>query len=185
MLPWYQLKIERGQKYQKIEDIQYSDFNKKIVKIKLFTLNELIKIYPNFKRSGEYIIFNEDLFFNYQNYLLFEKSPLFGGNDKLNLWSNIQQGDLIPGNEFKLCLFAKYPFKDLYINSGLYIYNWMIKEISTYQFILRSGGRFEIGRKIDSLFKSKLVLHEGRTFENSPAFEANVIETTEGFILKW
>ena len=185
MLPWYRLRSEPGRKYDKIEDIQFNDFNKRMVKIKLFTLNELIKIYPNFKKSGEYIIFNKDLIFNYNNYRLFENSELFGGNGKITIWTTIQSTDMIPGNEFKLCLFAKYPFKDIYIDSGVYIYNWMIKEISTYRFISKAGGRFEIGRRIEGLVKFKLVLHEGRTFENSPAFEANVIETSDGFMLKW
>jgi len=192
MLPWYSINSTSNGRYNNIENIRFSTVRDKIVKIELFALNELIKIYPNFKKYGEYIIFGEDLFFNYKNYLLFENDTNFGGYGKIITFKNIMEYDLIRGDTFKLCTFLKYPFKDIYIQSGLYIYNWMVKRISIYPMITFKNRRVEtqrpiIGSEIDCLVEYKLKTNVDKSFyplmlkyRTEP-----VQETQEGFILNW
>jgi hypothetical protein len=192
MLPWYSINSTSGGIHNNIENIRFSTVKDKLVRIELFSLNELIKIYPNFKKYGEYIIFGEDLFFNYKNYLLFENDTNFGGHGKIVTFKNITEYDLIRGDTFKLCTFLKYPFEDIYIQSGLYIYNWMVKKISIYPMITFQNRRVDTQRprlrsEIDCLIEYKLKTNVDKSFyplmlkyRTEP-----VQETQEGFILNW
>jgi len=191
MLPWYKL-ISSGGRYSTIEEIRLSEVRDKLVKIELFTLSELIKIYPNFKKAGEYIIFGEDLFFNYKNYALFENDRGFGGEGSITTFTTIQEYDIIRGNTFQLCTFLKYPFEDMYIQSGIYIYNWMVKSISIYPAIQVNNRRVESSRPrlrsvIDCLVNRRIKLVKDKSFYPKMLKYRTepVIETEEGFIFNW
>ena len=191
MLPWYKIISDEG-RYSTIDEIRFSDVKDKLVKIELFTLSELIKIYPNFKKAGEYIIFGEDLFFNYKNYTLFENNRGFGGEGNIITFTTIQEHDIIRGNTFQLCTFLKYPFEDMYIHSGLYIYNWMVKSISIYPAIQINNMRVESNRPrlrsmIDYLVKRKIKLVKDKSFypKMLKYRTESVIETEEGYIFNW
>jgi len=192
MVPWYTITRESC-RYSNIEEIRYSDIKDKLVKIELFSLNELIKLYPNFKKIGEYIIFGENLFFNYYNYLLFENNSGYGGNGKIITFKSITETDLIPGETFNLCSFLKYPFKDIYIQSGIYIYNWMVKSISIYPMITIDKYRRistlkpKLRNEIDCLYKVRLkrLSHKSLTeFGKKNEFK-QIIETPDGFQLNF
>lgn len=195
MLPWYSLVSISNAKYRKIENIRLGEVNNKLLKIELFSLSELIKIYPNFKKAGEYIIFDNDLQFNYKNYLLFENSLGFGGEGSITTFKNISNVDIIPGNQFRLCSFLRYPFEDMYIQSGLYIYNWMVKKISVYPQLVINNRRVEnhnprLGTPINILINLKIKFDShkdasGIRFILNPPKLNSVVETREGFILNW
>jgi hypothetical protein len=191
MLPWYS-KVYHDCRYSTVEEIRFSDLKDKLVRIELFSMTELIKLYPNFKKVGEYIIFNKDLFFNYKNYLLFENNLNFGGHGEIVTFKTINEYDLIRGSDFKLCTFLKYPFKDMYIQSGLYIYNWMIKKIAIYPMIKIDNRRVVSARprlrnEIDTLISFHIRTHKNRSYHDFKKHHEfkQIVETQDGFVLNW
>jgi hypothetical protein len=178
--------IDTDSVYQHIEEIPESHLIRNLVQIELFTLNELIKLYPSFKRRGEYIYFNDDLYFNYKNYRLFENNPAFGGSGNIEAYviiSKNQDYTLTENGELKFCKFLKYPFEDIYINSGIYIMNWMIKSIKIMtKFRVRDNKIIHGTRRHSSgdLLISKTVKHFYDE-EVIDVLEPRIIETPEGF----
>jgi len=135
MRPLYR-EVNIGGIYDKINEIP--NMKNQYFRIHLWSIQELLKLYPDNVLQGDYVIFNDGSYLNYKNYMLIQERAIEKNGD-FSLLRYFPKSSFIHGNSSNgFCYFLKYPFEDPYIDSGIYIYTYMIKKITRFQ--LRTRG---------------------------------------------
>jgi len=101
--------------------------------ITLFSIQELLKIYPNAYITKQYLYIDDNNCINIENYTTCLKNlRLFrDGHGIIRLRRKIMPIDfkLIDGKMY-FDILVRVPYDDLFIDTGFYIRNWMIKKIT-------------------------------------------------------